>query len=140
MSSNGLCYAVYHVTRSNGFFLLCLLMGFLWWHGIFQFVMQVFLGMILISGNVLLQQWHPDKWTRNPSLLGEAKRKFQQIQEAYSVLSDHRKRAMYDAGLYDAFEDEDEDFSDFLMEMVSVVNEVKREVKYHKFHLTNNCF
>lgn len=31
-----------------------------------------------------LQQWHPDKWTRTPSLLGEAKRKFQQIQEAYS--------------------------------------------------------
>ncbi len=32
----------------------------------------------------LLQQWHPDRWTRTPSLLGEAKRKFQQIQEAYS--------------------------------------------------------
>lgn len=33
---------------------------------------------------IWLQQWHPDKWTRTPSLLGEAKRKFQQIQEAYS--------------------------------------------------------
>ena len=32
----------------------------------------------------LVQQWHPDRWTRTPSLLGEAKRKFQQIQEAYS--------------------------------------------------------
>lgn len=31
-----------------------------------------------------MQQWHPDKWTRTPSVLGEAKRKFQQIQEAYS--------------------------------------------------------
>ncbi|KAL8531828.1 hypothetical protein ACS0TY_008433 [Phlomoides rotata] len=33
----------------------------------------------------LAMQWHPDKWTRTPSLLGEAKQKFQQIQEAYSV-------------------------------------------------------
>ena len=31
-----------------------------------------------------MQQWHPDRCTRRPSLLGEAKRKFQQIQEAYS--------------------------------------------------------
>lgn len=30
------------------------------------------------------QQWHPDKWSRTPSLLGQAKQKFQQIQEAYS--------------------------------------------------------
>lgn len=30
------------------------------------------------------QEWHPDRWERrNPSMLGEAKRKFQQIQEAY---------------------------------------------------------
>jgi hypothetical protein len=33
---------------------------------------------------VFVQQWHPDRWARTPSLLGEAKRKFQQIQEAYS--------------------------------------------------------
>lgn len=32
----------------------------------------------------LAMQWHPDKWTKTPSLLGQAKRKFQQIQEAYS--------------------------------------------------------
>lgn len=32
----------------------------------------------------LIQQWHPDKWTRSPQLLGEAKQKFQEIQEAYS--------------------------------------------------------
>lgn len=85
-------------------------------------------------------QWHPDKWTRNPSLLGEAKRKFQQIHEAYSVLSDHRKRAMYDAGLYDTFEDEEEDFSDFLMEMVSVVNEVKRENKVYSMEELQSMF
>ncbi|KAJ0728168.1 putative DnaJ domain, Chaperone J-domain superfamily [Helianthus annuus] len=29
-------------------------------------------------------QWHPDKWTTNPEFLGNAKRKFQQIQVAYS--------------------------------------------------------
>lgn len=126
--------------------------------------------LFLTFSNVLVQQWHPDKWTRRPSLLGEAKHKFQQIQEAYSgthavswlsfiiryshavdffpicwtflflvasavqlypgmelvlvvhffflgsndfcaeiaVLSDQRKRAMYDAGLYHTLEDEDE--------------------------------
>lgn len=32
----------------------------------------------------LAMQWHPDRWTNTPSLLGEAKHKFQQIQEAYS--------------------------------------------------------
>ncbi|RYR14301.1 uncharacterized protein [Arachis hypogaea] len=57
----------------------------------------------------LAMKWHPDRWTRNPSLLGEAKRKFQQIQEAYSVLSDQKKRTMYDAGLYDPEEEEDEE-------------------------------
>ncbi|XP_057753474.1 uncharacterized protein LOC130973090 isoform X2 [Arachis stenosperma] len=57
----------------------------------------------------LAMQWHPDRWTKNPSLLGEAKRKFQQIQEAYSVLSDQKKRTMYDAGLYDPEEEEDEE-------------------------------
>lgn len=56
----------------------------------------------------LAMKWHPDKWTKSPSLLGEAKRKFQKIQEAYSVLSDERKRTMYDAGLYDPDEEEDE--------------------------------
>jgi len=32
----------------------------------------------------LAMQWHPDRWTKTPSLLGEAKHRFQQIQEAYS--------------------------------------------------------
>lgn len=31
-----------------------------------------------------VQRWHPDKWTKNPQVAGEAKRRFQQIQEAYS--------------------------------------------------------
>lgn len=31
-----------------------------------------------------MQQWHPDRCIRMPSELGEAKSKFQKIQEAYS--------------------------------------------------------
>ncbi|KAG6773132.1 hypothetical protein POTOM_020388 [Populus tomentosa] len=56
----------------------------------------------------LAMKWHPDKWAQNPGVAGEAKRRFQQIQEAYSVLSDQSKKSMYDAGLYDPLEEEDE--------------------------------
>ncbi|XP_057419664.1 uncharacterized protein LOC130713860 [Lotus japonicus] len=77
----------------------------------------------------LAMQWHPDRWTRTPSLLGEAKRKFQQIQEAYAVLSDPKKRTMYDAGLYDPQEEEDEGFSDFVEEMASLMAQVRNEGK-----------
>lgn len=75
----------------------------------------------------LAMKWHPDRWTRNPGVAGEAKRRFQQIQEAYSVLSDQSKRSMYDAGLYDLMEDEDEEFCDFMQEMLSMMNNVKNE-------------
>lgn len=77
----------------------------------------------------LALQWHPDRWTRTPSLLSEAKQKFQQIQEAYSVLSDHKKRTIYDAGLYDPDDEEDEGFSEFMEEMVSLMTQVRREEK-----------
>ncbi|KAF5751850.1 hypothetical protein HS088_TW02G00869 [Tripterygium wilfordii] len=74
----------------------------------------------------LAMQWHPDRWTRTPSLLGEAKQKFQQIQEAYSVLSDQRKRTLYDVGLYDPDEEEeDEGYGDFLEEMMSLMAQNK---------------
>lgn len=85
----------------------------------------------------LAMRWHPDRWTRKAttSLLDEAKAKFQQIQEAYSVLSDRRKKTMYDAGLYNP-EDEDEDeddegFSDFVGEMVSLMSQVRKEGKVY---------
>ncbi|KAK4409692.1 DnaJsubfamily B member 8 [Sesamum angolense] len=56
----------------------------------------------------LAMQWHPDKWTRTLHLLlGQPK--FQQIQEAYSVLSDAKKRASYDADLYDPDDDEEDE-------------------------------
>ncbi|KAK9935261.1 hypothetical protein M0R45_022371 [Rubus argutus] len=69
----------------------------------------------------LAMQWHPDRWTRSPCLLGEAKRRFQQIQEAYSVLSDQRKRTMYDAGLYDPDDEQDEGLCDFVQELMSLM-------------------
>ncbi|KAK3441563.1 hypothetical protein EUGRSUZ_B02081 [Eucalyptus grandis] len=76
----------------------------------------------------LAMKWHPDKWAGNPQVAGEAKRRFQQIQEAYSVLSDQSKRSMYDAGLYDPLDEEDEDFCDFMQEMISMMNNIKDEV------------
>ncbi|KAL6577590.1 hypothetical protein OROMI_009918 [Orobanche minor] len=77
----------------------------------------------------LAMQWHPDRWARrNPCLLGEAKQKFQQMQEAYSVLSDRRKRVMYDSGMYDPNDEDEEDgFVEFLQEMVSLMNDARKE-------------
>lgn len=75
----------------------------------------------------LALKWHPDRYVRNPALAGKAKRRFQQIQEAYSVLSNESKRSIYDAGLYDPLDEEDEDFCDFMQEMLSMMNNVKDE-------------
>ncbi|KAF3668713.1 putative zinc finger homeobox protein 4-like [Capsicum annuum] len=88
----------------------------------------------------LAMQWHPDKWTRTPSLLGEAKRKFQQIQEAYSVLSDQNKRMMYDAGVYDPEEDEDEEFTDFLQEMTSLMKDARKENRSYSMEELQSMF
>jgi DnaJ-class molecular chaperone len=41
----------------------------------------------------LALRWHPDK---NPDHKDEAERRFKDISEAYDVLSDEKKRAMYD--------------------------------------------
>ncbi|VVA94876.1 unnamed protein product [Arabis nemorensis] len=75
----------------------------------------------------LAMRWHPDRWTKDPSCSGEAKRRFQLIQEAYSVLSDQRKRSLYDLGLYD--NEEDEGYFDFVEEMVSLMAQTRREEK-----------
>ncbi|XP_010274643.1 PREDICTED: uncharacterized J domain-containing protein C4H3.01-like isoform X1 [Nelumbo nucifera] len=90
----------------------------------------------------LAMQWHPDRWTRTPSLLGEAKRKFQQIQEAYSVLSDEGKRTMYDAALcYDPDDEtEDEGLTDFVQEMLSLMANVGREEKYYSMSELQQMF
>ncbi|KAJ4753638.1 hypothetical protein LUZ62_088043 [Rhynchospora pubera] len=76
----------------------------------------------------LALKWHPDRWAKDPSAAGEAKKRFQRIQEAYSVLSDKGKRAMYDAGLFDPLDDDDQDFSDFMQEMLVMMDNVKNEV------------
>ncbi|XP_022946488.1 dnaJ homolog subfamily B member 8-like [Cucurbita moschata] len=75
----------------------------------------------------LALKWHPDRCTRNPAVAGEAKRQFQLVQEAYSVLSDQAKRSVYDAGLYDPTEEDDEEFCDFMQEMMTMMNNAKPE-------------
>lgn len=72
----------------------------------------------------LAKKWHPDKWSNDPSLAEQAKLRFQEIQEAYSVLSDDTKRTMYDAGIYES-EDDVDGFSDFLDEMATMMANVR---------------
>ncbi|CAO2828499.1 unnamed protein product [Amaranthus hypochondriacus] len=88
----------------------------------------------------LAMQWHPDKWSNNPVMLGEAKRKFQKIQEAYSVLSDPKKRTLYDAGMYDPFEEVDEGFCDFMQEMMALMAQVRDEEKPNSVEDLQNMF
>ncbi|XP_020596316.1 uncharacterized protein LOC110036252 [Phalaenopsis equestris] len=72
---------------------------------------------------------HPDRC--GGERVQEANRRFQQIQEAYEVLSDERRRAMYDAGLYDPRNCEQdgaediEGFWDFVQEMVQLMADVR---------------
>ena len=50
----------------------------------------------------LAMKWHPDK---NPENVVEASRKFQEISEAYDVLSDAQKRAVFDQYGYEGLRD-----------------------------------
>ncbi|XP_076902439.1 uncharacterized protein LOC143557195 isoform X2 [Bidens hawaiensis] len=88
----------------------------------------------------LAMRWHPDKWTKNPSVMGKAKTKFQQIQEAYSVLSDNKKRSMYDVGLFDLQDEQDEGFADFMQEMTSLMKNAKKEEKQYSLGEIQNMF
>ncbi|XP_071735594.1 uncharacterized protein [Rutidosis leptorrhynchoides] len=88
----------------------------------------------------LAMQWHPDRWTKNPKLLEKAKQKFQLIQEAYSVLSDEKKRSMYDVGMYDPQDEVDEGFADFVQEMTSLMENVKKEEKKYSFDEIQDMF
>ncbi|XP_021720410.1 dnaJ homolog subfamily B member 6-like isoform X2 [Chenopodium quinoa] len=56
----------------------------------------------------LAKRWHPDRCSAsgNSKFVEEANKKFQAIQEAYSVLSDETKRFLYDVGVYDNDDDE----------------------------------
>ncbi|KAL8205910.1 hypothetical protein R6Q57_009461 [Mikania cordata] len=73
----------------------------------------------------LALEWHPDKWVNKPSLAGEANRKFQKIQEAYSVLSDQTNKSLYDAGALDLVDDIDDKqgMGDFLHDLMKMMDD-----------------
>ena len=47
----------------------------------------------------LAQKWHPDKNTQNEAQREMAEKKFKEINEAYEVLSDPKKKQMFDNGI-----------------------------------------
>ncbi|KAL0928672.1 hypothetical protein M5K25_000582 [Dendrobium thyrsiflorum] len=86
------------------------------------------LAEIRVAYRKLALKWHPDRRGKeSQEAAGEAKLRFQRIQEAYSVLADSGKRAMYDVGLFDPFDDDDQDFTDFMGEMLSMMESRKPE-------------
>ncbi|XP_073023135.1 uncharacterized protein [Primulina eburnea] len=74
----------------------------------------------------LALKWHPDRCSAlgNSEHVEQAKKKFQAVQEAYSVLSDSNRRVLYDLGIldFDDQDDENEGMVNFLDEMVSMMN------------------
>ncbi|CAI9114476.1 OLC1v1015205C2 [Oldenlandia corymbosa var. corymbosa] len=69
----------------------------------------------------LALKWHPDRCKAE-----DAKKKFQAVQQAYSVLSDESKRFLYDVGIYDC-DDDDQDangMADFVNEMVDMMSQI----------------
>ncbi|KAH9625251.1 hypothetical protein KSS87_022161 [Heliosperma pusillum] len=76
----------------------------------------------------LAMKWHPDRCSSsgNAKFVEEAKKKFQAIQTAYSVLSDETKRFMYDVGVYDNDDDQNNHgMGEFLNEMATMMCEHK---------------
>ncbi|KAG6669022.1 hypothetical protein I3843_01G206400 [Carya illinoinensis] len=78
----------------------------------------------------LAMRWHPDRCSAlgNSKFVEEAKKKFQAIQQAYSVLSDANKRFLYDVGVYDSDDDEN-GMGDFLNEMAVMMTQTKSNEK-----------
>ncbi|KAI5594230.1 hypothetical protein BDE02_03G060700 [Populus trichocarpa] len=74
----------------------------------------------------LALRWHPDRCSAsgNSKFVEEAKKKFQAIQQAYSVLSDTNKRFLYDVGVDDNDDDEN-GMGDFLNEMAVMMSQTK---------------
>ncbi|GMN36802.1 hypothetical protein TIFTF001_006311 [Ficus carica] len=83
----------------------------------------------------LALRWHPDRCSAsgNSKFVEEAKKKFQAIQQAYSVLSDENKRFLYDVGVYDSDDDENNGMGDFLNEMAAMMNQTKPNVAANKY-------
>ncbi|XP_008810984.2 dnaJ homolog subfamily B member 3-like [Phoenix dactylifera] len=92
-------------------------------------------GEIRSAYRKLAMKWHPDRRVaREPWLVEEANKRFQQLQEAYQVLADERRRTLYDAGLYDPVQDDEgevEGFHDFVQEMLTLMADVRREEKQY---------
>ncbi|KAH8521195.1 hypothetical protein H0E87_002308 [Populus deltoides] len=74
----------------------------------------------------LALRWHPDRCSasENSRFVDEAKKKFQTIQQAYSVLSDTNKRFLYDVGVYDS-EDDENGMGGFMNEMAVMMSQTK---------------
>jgi len=79
----------------------------------------------------LALRWHPDRCSAsgNSKFVEEAKQKFQAIQQAYSVLSDSNKRFLYDVGVYDSDDDDENGMGDFLNEMAVMMSQTKSNEK-----------
>ncbi|XP_058179729.1 uncharacterized protein LOC131298341 isoform X3 [Rhododendron vialii] len=74
----------------------------------------------------LAMRWHPDRCTAsgNAKYMEEAKKKFQGIQQAYSVLSDTNKRFLYDVGVYDSDDDQNENGEESFEELQELYEEL----------------
>ncbi|XP_010261732.1 PREDICTED: uncharacterized protein LOC104600478 isoform X2 [Nelumbo nucifera] len=81
----------------------------------------------------LALKWHPDRCSSsgNSKFVEDSKKKFQAIQEAYSVLSDENKRFLYDVGVYDCDDDDDDEngMGEFLGEMATMMSQIKPSVE-----------
>ncbi|KAJ0523452.1 putative DnaJ domain, Chaperone J-domain superfamily [Helianthus annuus] len=77
----------------------------------------------------LAMRWHPDRCSAsgNSKNVEEANKKFQAVQEAYSVLSDANRRLLYDVGIHDGDDDDDDKdgMADFLSEMATMMRQNK---------------
>ncbi|KAM0884669.1 hypothetical protein ACQ4PT_030833 [Festuca glaucescens] len=81
----------------------------------------------------LAMTWHPDRCSASGSSASveEAKERFQEIQGAYSVLSDSGKRLLYDVGVYDSDDNHDDNHDEqdvsgmggFLGEMAEMMSQ-----------------
>ncbi|KAI3775154.1 hypothetical protein L1987_49723 [Smallanthus sonchifolius] len=78
----------------------------------------------------LALRWHPDRCSASGDSknVEEAKKKFQAVQEAYSVLSDADRRFLYDVGIHDCDDDEEnQGMADFLSEMATMMRQNKSD-------------
>ncbi|XP_076885739.1 uncharacterized protein LOC143535343 [Bidens hawaiensis] len=82
-----------------------------------------------IAYRKLAMRWHPDRCSAsgNSKNVDEANKKFQEVQEAYSVLSDANRRFRYDVGIRDNddVDDNNQGMVDFLREMAAMMRQNK---------------